>query len=261
MPATADRKRIVRRTPIALGALCALAITLAQPASAACLRVPDHLRGYELYPGHWVFVCKGAGVDYVRRTRRLITWRAPSPDARGLHPVSYLDVRHVLGHGVNWVSVAVAPTQRRGLQDPETLDIIQDAVASRPAQPRRHPPDIPFPANAGRTARDRLRCTGVWQVPEGDVVAGMTMLLYADGRRHARFGGIDMRQGSRDGLRFVFSEVGRIRMEGSAEFYPDGRGGWHMRCHFGVVEYHYYGRGKHRRSHFAGRRGELNRFH
>ena len=248
------------RAALLVVALCVVLGGSHATARAACLRVPDHLRGYELRPGHWVFVCTGVGVDYVKRTRRLITWRTPNPTESGLHPVRYLDVRRILGHGVNWVSVAVAPNTQRGLQDPGTLDIIQPAAASPGLPPASQPPDIPFPPDAGPDARDRLRCTGVWRVPEGNVAAAMTMRLYADGRRHARFGGVDLQQGTRDGLRFVFEKPGRIKAEGSAEFHPDGRGGWQMRCRFGVIEYDYYGEGRHRRSSFAGRRGELRRY-
>ena len=246
---------------LVLAALCFMLGASGHTAQAACLRVPDHLRGYELRPGLWVFVCKGVGVDYVKRTRRLVTWRTSNPAPGGLHPVRYLDVRRVLGHGVNWVSVAVDPAVRRGLQHPGTLDIIQHAAASADPSPALAPPDIPFPPDAGPSARDRLYCTGVWRVPEGDVVTAMTMQLYADGRRRARFAGVDMPEGTRDGQRLAFTKPGRIRVDGSAQFHPDGRGGWKMRCRFGVIEYDYYGKGRHRHSSFAGRRGELRRYH
>ena len=191
--------------------LAALALVLGgtdRAAHAACLRVPDHLRGYELRPGLWVFVCTGAGVDYVKRNRRLITWRTPHPEPSGLHPVRYLDVRRVLGHGVNWVSVAVDPAVRHGLQDPGVLDVIRPAAASADPATALDPTDIPFPSDAGPDARDRLHCTGIWNVPEGDVVAAMTMQLYADGRHHARFAGVDLQEGTRDGRWLAFTKPG-----------------------------------------------------
>ena len=206
------------RTILFLATLAFLLGGTGRTANAACLRVPDHLRGYELRPGLWVFVCTGVGVDYVKRNHRLITWRTSNPAPSGLHPVRFLDVRRVLGHGVNWVSVAVDPAVRHGLQHPGTLDIIQPAAASPSRQAAADPPDIPFPPDAGPNARDRLHCTGIWKVPEGNVVAAMTMQLYADGRRHARFAGVDLLQGTRDGLRLAFSKPGRIRVDGSVQF-------------------------------------------
>ena len=249
------------RATLFLAALCLMLGASGHTAQAACLRVPDHLRGYELRPGLWVFVCKGVGVDYVKRNRRLITWRTPNLAPSGLHPVRYLDVRRVLGHGVNWVSVAVDPTVRHGLQNPAAPDVIQPVTATSTRQSAVDPPDIPFSPEAGPDARDRLHCTGVWKVPEGNLVAAMTIQLYADGRHHARFAGVDLQEGTRDGRWLAFTKPGRIKVDGWAQFHPDGRGGWKMRCRFGVIEYDYYGKGRHRHSSFAGRRGELRRYH
>lgn len=238
---------------------CAAVVLAAHPVQAACLQTLDRLPGQNTNPGVQVYVCQGTGVDYVKRTRRLVTWRSPNPGPQGAHEVRYLDVDRIIGHGVNWVSVTVVPRIRLGLQDPVTLNVEQAEGVLADVQPVKDPPDIPFPAGSRAAAHDRLHCAGIWRVPEGDVPAAMTMQLFADGRRQARFRGTVMRRGARSGLSFEFSDTMRIAMRGTTRLYPNGQGGWQVSCRFDVTEYDYYGDGRHRRSQFSGRWGELTR--
>ena len=244
---------------LALLIACLMLVAWPQPSMAACRQTLDRLPGQNSYPGSWVFVCQGPGVDYVKRTRRLIIWRSPNPEPGGAYAVRFLNVQSILGQGVNWMSVTVVPRLNHGNQDPKTLKINQAAPLAPGSQPHNEPLDISFPPDAGPGAHDRLRCDGIWRVPEGGVPAHIAMQLFADGRKEAYFRGLHMRNGARNGLSFEFSHAARITLRGTARLHPDGQGGWQVSCRFEIVERSYYGKNKHRRSRFTGRVGAYAR--
>lgn len=240
---------------------CLLSALWGQPSLAACHRTLDRLAGQNSYPGSWVYVCQGSGVNYVKRTRRLIVWRSPNPETSGAYAVRFLDVDRILGHGVNWLSVTTVPLLKQGTQDPETLDVKLASAMALDNQILVELPDIPFPRDAGPGAHDRLQCDGIWRVPEGGVPASMAVRLFVDGRREARFRGLLLREGTRDGLSFEFSDAARITLRGAVQIHPDGQGGWQVSCRFEIEEPDYYGKDHHRTSRFTGRVGAFSRHH